>query len=113
VVFAESRDINQMTTSNRAFAYQAATEAEQAARMVTSLDNLANAAIQKNNTVEKLVTANKRLAKALANANAAITCLRLPSTPAAPAAPSGTDNRPRPSHWSTVKPNWDNNGKSK
>jgi hypothetical protein len=40
--------------------------------MAKSLDNLANATIQKNDTVEKLVTANKKLAKALANANATI-----------------------------------------
>jgi hypothetical protein len=40
--------------------------------MAKSLDNLANAAIQKNETMEKLVTANAKLAEALANANAAI-----------------------------------------
>jgi hypothetical protein len=107
--FAETRDINQMTAGNCTFAYQATTKAEQAARMVTSLDNLANVAIQKNNTVKELIAANKRLAKALANANAAIACLCLPNTPAAPAIPSGTDNCPRPSHWSTIKPDWANN----
>jgi hypothetical protein len=110
LAFAESRDINQMTASDCSFAYQAATKAKQAARMVTSLNNLANAAIQKTDTIEKLVAANKCLAKALANANAAIACLCLQNMPAASAAPSGTDNRPCPSHWLTVKPNWDNNG---
>jgi hypothetical protein len=89
--FAETCDINQMTTGNRAFAYQAANKAKQAARMVTSLNNLTNRAIQKNDTVKKLVPANKRIAKALADANAAITCLCLPNTPAAPATPSGKD----------------------
>jgi hypothetical protein len=102
--FAESRDINRMIAGNCAFAYQAATKAKQAACMVTSLNNLANAAIQKHNTVEKLVAANERLAKALANANAAIACLCLPNTPAAPAATSVTDNHPRPSHRLTISP---------
>jgi hypothetical protein len=59
-----------MMAGNCAFANQAATNAEQAACMVTSLNNLANTAIQKNDMVEKLVAANKRLAKALVNANA-------------------------------------------
>jgi hypothetical protein len=48
-----------MIANNSAFANQAATEAKQAAMMAKSLDNLANATIQKNDTVEKLVTANK------------------------------------------------------
>ncbi len=110
VAFAETRDINRMTAGNRALAYQAATEAEQAARMVTSLDNLANAAIEKNDTVEKLVATNKCLAKALADTNAAIACLCLPNMPTAPATPSSTDNHPHPSHWSTIKLDWANNG---
>jgi hypothetical protein len=71
--FAETRDINHMITKDSTFANQAATYTKQAAMMAKSLDNLANAAIQKNDTVEKLVTANEKLAKALANANATIT----------------------------------------
>jgi hypothetical protein len=108
--FTETCDINQMTAGDRAFAYQATTKAKQAAHMGTSLDNPANTVIQKNDTVEKLVAANKRLAKALANANAAIARLCLPNMPAAPATLSGTDNHLRPSHWLTIKPNWANNG---
>jgi hypothetical protein len=68
----ETPDITRMIATNSAFANQAATDAEQATKMATSLDNLANSTIQKNDTVEKLVTANEKLAKALANANAAI-----------------------------------------
>ena len=34
--------------------------------MITSLDNLANAMVQKNNTVEKLVVANKQLTDTIA-----------------------------------------------
>jgi hypothetical protein len=93
-----------MTAGDRAFAYQAATKSEHGARMVTSLDNLANAVIQKKNTVEKLVAANKCLAKALVDANTAIAHLCLPNTPAAPATPSGTYNRPRSSHWRPSSP---------
>ncbi len=74
-----------------------------------SLNNLANAAIQKNDTVEKLAAANEHLAKAFANANVAIACLCLPNTPAAPATPSSTDNHPCSSHLLTIKPNWANN----
>jgi hypothetical protein len=84
--FAETRNISHMITNNSAFVNQnqAATEAEQAAMMAKSLDNLASAAIQKNDTVEKLVTANEKLAKALANANTAIAQLRLPNPPNPP-----------------------------
>jgi hypothetical protein len=70
--FAETRNINRMIANKNAFANQAATNAKQAAMMAKSLDNLANATIQKSETMEKLVTANAKLAKALANANATI-----------------------------------------
>jgi hypothetical protein len=99
-----------MITNDSAFANQAATEAEQAAMMAKSLDNLANAAIQKNDTMEKLVTANKKLTKALALAdtNTAIALLCLPNPPNPLSTPStGTTNNCRPSHWSAVKPDWD------
>ena len=46
--FAKMHDLNQMTAGDSPFgANQAATEMEQAQQMVTSLDNLANASIQK------------------------------------------------------------------
>ena len=82
--------------------------------MAKSLDNLANAAIQKNETVEKFVTANMKLAKAHADANTAIAPLCLPDPPHPPNPPatparSSTDNC-HPSHWSTVKPDWDPTG---
>jgi hypothetical protein len=95
-----------MTANNGAFANQVAAEAEQAAMMACLLDNLANATLQKNNTVEKLVTANEKLAKALADANATIArlCLLAPAT-----APTGGSNN-RPSHWLPVIPDWDPTG---
>jgi hypothetical protein len=52
--------------------------------MAKSLDNLANAAIQKNDAMEKLVTANKKLTKALAKANTAIAQVHLPNPPNPP-----------------------------
>jgi hypothetical protein len=67
--------------------------------MAKSLDNLANAAIQKNDIVEKLLTANKKLAKALVDANFTIAQLRLPNPPNHPSTPSrSTTNNCRPSH---------------
>jgi hypothetical protein len=106
--FAETRNINCMIANDSAFANQAATDAKQAALMAKSLDNLANAAIQKNDTVEKLVTANAKLTKALANANAAIARLRLPNPPNPPnplSTPSrSTTNNRRMSRWSAIKP---------
>jgi hypothetical protein len=104
--FSEMRDIHWMMTNDGAFANQVAAKAEQATMMARLLDNLANAALQKNNTVEKLVTTNEKLVKALANANAAIArfCLPAPTT-----APAGGSND-RPSRWSPVIPNWDPTG---
>jgi hypothetical protein len=104
--FSETRDIHWMTANDGAFANQVAAKAEQAAMMARLLDNLTNATLQKNNTVEKLMTANEKLAKALANANAAIADLRLPTPATAPA--GGSKNRP--SHWSPVIPDWDPTG---
>jgi hypothetical protein len=96
-----------MIANNSIFANQAATDAEQAAMMAKSLDNLANATIRKNDTVEKLVTANKKLAKVLANANATIARLRLPNPPNPPATSSrSTTNNRCPSHWPAIKPDW-------
>jgi hypothetical protein len=112
--FAETCNINRMIPNDNAFANQAATNAEQAAMMAKSLDNLAHAAIQKNDTVEKLVTANAKLAKALANANAAITRLHLPNPPNPPnplsTSSKSSMNNCCPSHWSAIKPDWDPTG---
>jgi hypothetical protein len=108
--FSEARDINRITAGNNVFANQAAADAEQVARMATSLNNLTNATIQKNDTVDKLVAANEKLAKALANANAAIARLRLPAPTATPSISTNATNRPRPAHWSPVKPDWDLTG---
>jgi hypothetical protein len=95
-----------MTSHDSAFGNQAAAEAKQAAMMACSLDNLANAALQKNDTVEHLVRANERLAKALADANAAIAQLHLQAPASAASGGSGV----RPTHWAASKPEWDSQG---
>jgi hypothetical protein len=100
-----------MLVNNNAFTNQTATHAEQATMMAKSLDNLAIAAIQNNDTMEKLVTANAKLAKALANVNTAIAQLHLPNPPNPPnplSTPSrSSTNNHHPSHWSAIKPDWD------
>jgi hypothetical protein len=110
VAFLETHNINRMIANNSTFANQAATNAKQAAVMAKSLDNLANAAIQKNNTVEKPITANAKLAKALTDTSAAIARLHLPNPPNPPNPPStpsrSSMNNCRPSHWTAVKPDW-------
>jgi hypothetical protein len=106
--FSETRDIHWMMANNGAFANQVAAEVEQAAMMACLLDNLANDALQKNYTVQKLVTANEKLAKALADANAVIAFFCLPAPAIAPAGGSND----RPSHWSRVIPDWDPTGHS-
>ncbi len=101
--FTESHDIHRMSSNEGAFAKQVVAEAEQAAKMARSLDNLTNAALQKNDTVEKLVSANERLAKALADANAPI-ARRLPG-PTAPHMGPASNARP-----ATTPPTWDPQG---
>jgi hypothetical protein len=57
------RDINRMTSGDLAFAKKAAAqEIVQAEKMTALLDNLANMSIQKNDTIDKLVTTNQQQA---------------------------------------------------
>jgi hypothetical protein len=75
-------DINRMTSSNSAFANQAAAqEIVQAEKTAASLDNLANASIQKNKTIDKLVATNQQQAKIIANLTEAIAKLKAGSPP--------------------------------
>jgi hypothetical protein len=68
----EMRDINRMTSGDSAFANQAAAQEIVQAEKMAALDNLANASIQKNNTIDKLVAANQQQAKNFANLTEAI-----------------------------------------
>ena len=63
--FAKMRDISRMTTGKTTFGANQAVEIEQAQQMATSLDNLANASIQKNATIDNLVATNAALSKAI------------------------------------------------
>jgi hypothetical protein len=67
VAFAKMRDINHMTAGETAFGANQATELKQAQQMASSFDNLANATIQKNTTIENLVATNATLTKAIAD----------------------------------------------
>jgi hypothetical protein len=75
--------------------------------MTRSLDNLTDAALQKNEMVEKLMTANEWLVKALVGANAGLTRLCLPAPATALAGRSTSDH---PSQWSPSIPDWDPTG---
>ncbi len=80
--FLEMCNINRMTSSNLAFANQAAAqEIVQAEKMAALLDNLANASIQKNNTIDKLVARNQQQKKIIANLTEAIAKLKTGSLP--------------------------------
>ncbi|KAL7474005.1 hypothetical protein ACHAW6_000007, partial [Cyclotella cf. meneghiniana] len=56
--FKKNRAIQRLTGGS--FRANATIEDEFSKKMVTSLDNLANAAVQKNNTFEKLIETNKQ-----------------------------------------------------
>ena len=65
--FAKMRNINCMTDGDAAFGANQAAELNQTQQMASSLDNLANATIQKNTTIKNLVATNATLTKAIAN----------------------------------------------
>jgi hypothetical protein len=65
--FTKMHDINCMTAGNTAFGANQAAKLKQAQQMASSLDNLANATIQKNTTIENLVATNSMLTKAIAD----------------------------------------------
>jgi hypothetical protein len=54
-----------MTAGDTAFGTNQAAKLEQAQQRTSSLNNMANATIQKNTTIEKLVATNATLSKAI------------------------------------------------
>jgi hypothetical protein len=56
--FAEMRDINPITAGEAVFGANAAEEEHQACQITALLDNLANALMQKNVTIDSLVASN-------------------------------------------------------
>jgi hypothetical protein len=104
--FAEMRDINRMTSGDSAFANQAAAqEIVQAEKMAALLDNLVNATIQKNNTIDKLVATNQKQTKIIADLTEAIAKLKAGSPPT-----EQGSGRANPPHWKSTKPVWDPTG---
>jgi hypothetical protein len=73
-----------------------------AEKMAVSLDNLANASIQKNDTIDKLVVTNQQQAKIIANLTEAIAKLKNGSPPMEQR--MGCKNPP---HWRSIKTKWD------
>jgi hypothetical protein len=130
-VFAEMRDINRMMAGESAFGANAMEEEEQARQIALSLNNIANASIQKNLTIDSLIAKNAQLMQALADMQIAMACMIPPgqappysgtaptsgpnpppaaAPPVAPAPPAAGVLSQRPSHWGIVKPNWDKVG---
>jgi hypothetical protein len=70
--FAKMRDINCMTAGKSVFGANAMEEEQQARQITTLLDELANALIQKNGTINNLVASNAQLTKALLDMQAAV-----------------------------------------
>jgi len=122
--FAEMRDISRMTTGDTTFGANQAAEIEQAQQMVTSFNNLANASIQKNTTIENLVATNAAFTKAIQDIQDILATMMTspppapqawsppPGTPAyvPPGQPTGEHRLGCPAHWTTVKPPWDKTG---
>ena len=73
--FQEKRDLYKLAGIPFNRTENSATEAEMGDNMISALDNLENAAVQKNDTVERLVIANKALTDSLAARDAE--CSRL------------------------------------
>jgi hypothetical protein len=104
--FAGMRNINRMTFGYLALTNQAAAqEIVPAEKMAASLDNLANASIQKNDMINKLVGTNQQQAKIIANLTEAITKLKAGSPPMEQQL--GCANPP---HWRSTKPAWNPTG---
>jgi hypothetical protein len=111
--FAKMRNINCMTANDTAFGANQAAKLDQAQQMASSLDNLVNTTIQKNNTIKNLVATNATLTKAITNIPLSIArmCTANNPTSPAPTAPAPlTDARVHLSHWSNTKPAWDKVG---
>jgi hypothetical protein len=96
-----------MTSGETTFGANQAAKLEQAQQMASSLDNRANATIQKNTTIKNLVAINTTLTKTITNIQLSIarmcaTCG--PTSPALTAPALLMKARVHPSHWSNTKP---------
>ncbi len=78
VAFTKMCDINRMTAGESTFGANAVEEEEQGRLIALALDNLANASIQKNLTINSLVAINAQLTQALADMQIAMACMSPP-----------------------------------
>ena len=102
--FTAKRELIRLTgTSFNGMANQAL-EDEMGDKMVNALDNLANAAVQKNDTVEQLVATNKKLTDTVASQQTEIKRLLSIVTALSSGGKSPPTNNDGPSN------NWDPNG---
>jgi hypothetical protein len=102
-----------MTASDTAFGTNQAIKLQQVQQMVSSLDNLANATIQKNITIKNLVATNATLTKAIVDIQlfiARMCAAGVPTSPAPTAPAPLTEAHVCPSHLSNTKPAWDKVG---
>jgi hypothetical protein len=120
-----------MRAGESTFGANAAEEEEQGCLIALSLNNLANASIQKNSMIDSLVVINAQLTQALADMQIAMACMSPPvhappysgtilvwgpnppptaAPPAAPSPPQANALTQHPSHWGTIKPIWDKVG---
>jgi hypothetical protein len=70
--FAKMRNINHMMAGKAAFGTNTAEEEHQTGQITILLNNLANASIQKNATIDNLIASNVQLAQALQEMQAAM-----------------------------------------
>jgi len=94
--FAKMRDISRMTAGDSTFGANQAAEIKQAQQMATSLDNLANASIQKNATIDNLVATNAALSRDIQDIRRTLATMMTtrPPAPFVPAlAPPGQDQK--------------------
>ncbi len=70
--FTKMKNIDCMTAREISFGANQATKIEQAQQMESSLNNFANASIQKNTTINNLVATNAMLTKAIADTQLSI-----------------------------------------
>ncbi len=94
-----------MTAGETSFGANQAAKLEEAQKMASSLDNLANVSIQKNAAINNLVATNAMLTKAIAGIQLSIAQLGAAGIPIPHATTSLTpltETHVCPSYWSTT-----------
>ena len=115
--FTEARDISRLTSSDTTFGANAAVTDNISQQMVDSLDNLANAAVARNTTVESLVATNQQQARTISDLTAAIAAIGAGRAATIPATNQQAHQPPHPQQQIQSgrtqvgpKPPWDRQG---